>query len=196
MPDSPEGQDHWALQPFRKPDLPAVINKAWPKNDIDYFILARLDEAGLEPAPPATHKVLQRRYYFDLIGLPPPPNSELRDPHTTIDDLLASPNYGERWARHWLDVVRFADSNGLDENAAHANAWRYLDYVIRSFNADKPFDQLLVEQLAGDLLPAADDATRHEQLVATGFLTLGPKVLAEPTRSRWRWTSSMSRSIR
>jgi hypothetical protein len=95
---------------------------------------------------------------------------------------MATPQYGERWARHWLDVVRYADSNGLDENAAHANAWRYRDYVVTAFNADKPFDQFLIEQIAGDLLPAKDEARRREQRIATGFLSLGPKVLAEPDK--------------
>ena len=181
-PDTEKDQEHWAFQPIYKPDLPAVRNAAWPNNPIDYFILARLEEAGLQPAACATPQVLQRRYYFDLIGLPPCHDSEPDELRSTIDRLLASPHYGERWARHWLDVVRYADSNGLDENAAHANAWRYRDYVVRSFNADKPYDNFLVEHVAGDLLPAGDDAARHEQLIATGFLALGPKVLAEPDK--------------
>src|SRR5207248_5758450 len=97
-----------------------------------------------------------------------------------VDRLLANPAYGEWWGRHWLDVARYADSNGLDENTAHGNAWRHRDYVIKSFNADKPYDRFLREQVAGDLLPAATTAERHEHLIATGFLALGPKVLAEP----------------
>ena len=123
-----------------------------------------------------------------MLGLPPTPDEVdafVKDtsPQAAaklVDRLLNSPHYGERWGRHWLDVARYADSNGLDENIAHGNAWRYRDYVIRSFNRDKPFDEFVVEQLAGDLLPASDvEAERHERLIATGFLSLGPKVLAE-----------------
>ena len=95
-----------------------------------------------------------------------------------VDRLLASPHYGERWARHWLDVARYADSNGLDENLVYRAAWRYRDYVIQAFNKDKPYDQFVKEQLAGDLLPASDDATQFERWTATGFLTLGAKMLA------------------
>jgi hypothetical protein len=151
-------------------------------------VLARLEAAGLKPSPPADRRTLIRRATFDLIGLPPTPeeiDAFLKDDSPgafakVVDRLLASPAYGERWGRHWLDVARYADSNGLDENVAHGNAWRYRDYVIRSFNADKPYHRFLVEQIAGDLLPAAAPAARNELLVATGFLSLGPKVLAEP----------------
>ena len=181
---------HWAFQPVSQPPIPCVTNKKWTKNAIDCFILARLEAAGLEPTAPATCKDLRRRIYFDLIGLPPPltrnhsatKTNPTQDPESEIDLLLGSPDYGPRWARHWLDVVRYADSNGLDENAAHANAWRYRDYVVQSFNADKPFDRFLVEQIAGDLLPANTEIQRQEQLIATGFLSLGPKVLAEPDK--------------
>src|SRR5204862_1288824 len=130
---------------------------------------------------------------FDLTGLPPTPaeiDAFLADDRAdafarVVDRLLESPHYGERWGRHWLDVVRYADSNGLDENVAFGNAWRYRDYVVAAFNRDKPYDQFLLEQLAGDLLPAPtgsgpeDLAVKHERLIATGFLSLGPKVLAE-----------------
>src|SRR5262249_39457953 len=127
------------------------------------------------------------RATFDLIGLPPTPE-EIDDfvvdeaPQAfarVVERLLASPAYGERWGRHWLDVARYADSNGLDENVAHGNAWRYRDHVISAFNRDEPFDQFLLEQIAGDLLPARDWRERNERLIATGFLVLGPKVLAE-----------------
>jgi hypothetical protein len=180
--DGDAKEKHWAFQPICDPALPAVKNTAWPRNPIDLFILARLESAGLEPAPPASPRDLQRRVYFDLIGLLPPPNAPLRDLESMIDDLLSSPHHGERWGRHWLDVVRYADSNGLDENAAHANAWRYRDFVVRSLNRDLPFDQFLVLQIAGDLLPAEDHAQRHEQCIATAFLSLGPKLLAEPDK--------------
>jgi len=182
--DIAKGREHWAFQPVKKPVLPLVKNKAWAKTPIDYFILARLEKAGLQPAPPAAACDLQRRYHYDLVGLPPSPKDEFVNPQTTITKLMATPQYGERWARHWLDVVRYADSNGLDENAAHANAWRYRDYVVNAFNADKPFDQFLIEQIAGDLLPAKNEAGKREQRIATGFLSLGPKVLAEPDKMK------------
>ena len=172
--DIEEGRKHWAFQPVKKPALPVVKDAAWVVNPIDRFILARLEEAGLKPSAPATVRDLQRRIYFDLIGLPPPVEPAGKFPET-IDKLLASPHYGERWGRHWLDVVRYADSNGLDENAAHANAWRYRDYVVQAFNADKPFDQFIIEQLAGDRLPAKDEAQRREPVSYT-HLTL-PTIL-------------------
>lgn len=175
--DLAKGREHWAFQPVKKPALPSVKNKAWVRNPIDRFILARLEKVGQQPAPPAVQRNLQRRLHYALTGLPSSGSAD-------IDKLMATPQYGERWARHWLDVVRYADSNGLDENAAHANAWRYRDYVVASFNADKPFDQFLIEQIAGDLLPAKDEARRREQRIATGFLSIGPKVLAEPDKMK------------
>jgi len=180
--DLSKGRKHWAFQPVKKPALPTVKNKAWVKTPIDQFILARLEKAGLQPAPAAAPRDLQRRIHYALTGLPPVPNSKIVDLKSEIKIQMATPQYGERWARHWLDVVRYADSNGLDENAAHANAWRYRDYVVTSFNADKPFDQFVIEQIAGDLLSAKDEAARREQRIATGFLSLGPKVLAEPDK--------------
>ena len=173
--DIEAGSNHWAFQPLKESTLPVVKNKSWPSNTIDYFILARLEQAGLEPAPPAENRVLQRRIHYALRGLPP--NDE-----TDLDKLMSTPQYGERWARHWLDVVRYADSNGLDENAAHANAWRYRDYVLNAFNSDKPFNRFVIEQIAGDLLKAKDEVHRRELVTATGFLSLGPKVLAEPDK--------------
>lgn len=178
---------HWSFHSPRKQNLPAVEHNTWPRNPVDRFILARLEAAGLTPAPPADKRTLIRRLTFDLWGLPPTPeqiDDFLADDRPEayerlVDRLLASPAYGERWGRHWLDVVRYADSNGLDENVAHGNAWRYRDYVVASWNADKPYDRFLTEQLAGDLLPAVDDSQRRELLIATGFLAIGPKVLAE-----------------
>ncbi len=182
VPAAENGRDHWAFQPVKMPVLPTVKNKAWVKTPIDQFILARLEKAGLQPAPAAAPRDLQRRINYALTGLPPARNSKIVNLKSEIKNLMATPLYGERWARHWLDVVRYADSNGLDENAAHANAWRYRDYVVASFNADKPFDQFLIEQIAGDLLPAKDETKRREQRIATGFLSMGPKVLAEPDK--------------
>jgi len=187
MPSDLPAKDHWAFQLPIKPALPEVIAVEWPLGAIDQFILQRLEAAGLTPAPPARRRVLIRRATFDLTGLPP--TSEEIEAFVSdesanafekvVDRLLASPRYGERWGRHWLDVARYADSNGLDENVGQANAWRYRDYVINAFNNDKPFDQFIREQLAGDLLPSDDPATRNERRIATGFLSLGPKVLAE-----------------
>jgi hypothetical protein len=181
------GRKFWAFQPPVDPSVPTVRDPAWPQTPLDHFILAQLEAKGLHPAPPADKRTLIRRATFDLTGLPPAPeeiDAFLADdsPHAfprVVDRLLASPRYGERWGRHWLDVARYADSNGLDENVAYGNAWRYRDYVVAAFNKDKPYDQFLLEQLAGDLLPTPDLATRHERLTATGFLALGPKVLAE-----------------
>lgn len=180
------GRDHWAFQAPRDPALPAVKNLKWPRNSLDHFVLAQLEAKGIRPAPPADRHTLIRRATFDLTGLPPAPaevDAFLADTSAeafarVVDRLLASPHYGERWGRHWLDVARYADSNGLDENIAFGNAWRYRDYVVAAFNQDKPYDRFLLEQLAGDLLPD-ETSSRHERLIATGFLALGPKVLAE-----------------
>ena len=180
-------KNHWAFQPPAAQPLPAVKNAAWLKSAVDAFVLARLEAASLSPAAAADKGTLIRRVTFDLTGLPPTPEEIEKflaadEPDAferLVDRLLASPAYGERWGRHWLDVARYADSNGLDENVAHGNAWRYRDYVVASFNRDKPFDRFIVEQLAGDLLPAEGQQQRHEQLIATGFLAIGPKVLAE-----------------
>ena len=178
----------WSFRPALDPAVPEVEDRSWPLNDVDRFILTRLEAARLRPAPRASKRDLIRRATFDLIGLPPAPQDvraflEDDSPDAfpkVVDRLLASPRYGERWGRHWLDVARYADSNGLDENVAFGNAWRYRDYVVSGFNHDKPYDEFVREQIAGDLLPATDAQTRHEQLIATGFLSLGPKVLAEP----------------
>jgi hypothetical protein len=183
------GRKHWAFQPITQPALPIVRRAAWVKSPIDTFILARLEAHGLTPAAPADRRALIRRATFDLTGLPPTPDeveSFLLDNSVDalpklVDRLLDSPHYGERWGRHWLDVARYADSNGLDENIVHGNAWRYRDYVVNAFNRDKPFDQFIIEQVAGDLLPPAPDlSTKQDRLIATGFLSLGAKVLAEP----------------
>ncbi|MBO0698303.1 MAG: DUF1549 domain-containing protein, partial [Zavarzinella sp.] len=178
---------HWAFVPPADRPPPSVKETGWMKSPIDRFILAELEAKGLRPTGPADKRTLLRRVTFDLTGLPPTPeeveaflaDSSPRAFETVVDRLLASAAYGERWGRHWLDVARYADSNGLDENVAYGTAWRYRDYVIRSFNADKPYDQFLTEQIAGDLLPSPDTRARYERLIATGFLSLGPKVLAE-----------------
>ena len=189
---TPEQKQFWAFQPVRKPSLPVVKNMAWAKNGIDRLILAKLEAKGLAPAPPASRRDLIRRAYFDLVGLPPKPEEVEafvadKSPNAfakVVDRLLASPHYGERWGRHWLDLARYADSNGLDENKAFAYAFRYRDWVVNALNKDKPYNDFLTEQLAGDLLPTTDPNLRNERLTATGFLTLGPKVLAEQDKPK------------
>jgi len=182
------GRRFWSFRKPVKPARPDVQASVWVKSDIDRFVLRELEDNGLQPAPPADRRTLIRRTTQSIIGLPPTAEEVeafLRDESAdafekVVDRLLASPHYGERWGRHWLDVVRYADSNGLDENIHHGNAWRFRDYVVNSFNKDKPYDQFLVEQIAGDLLSAAgDEGSRYEQIIATGFLAIGPKVLAE-----------------
>ena len=164
----------WAFQPVRKPQVPQIA----AANPIDAFHLARLAEAGVEPAPRADRRDLLRRAVFDLTGLPPTPEQThafLSDARSgawerLVDRLLASPHYGEQWGRHWLDVARYADTAGNSNDYERSNAWRYRDYVVRSFNADKPYNRFVIEQLAGDELPVTDP----ELLVATGFLRMGP----------------------
>ena len=185
-------KNFWSYKPVKKSALPKVKNLAWCANPIDRFVMAKLEEKGLKPAPTADRRSLIRRATFDLIGLPPTP-AEVeafvndKSPNAwekAVDRLLASPHYGETWGRHWLDLVRYADSNGLDENVAFANAYRYRDYVVEAFNKDKPYSEFIKEQLAGDLMMTDDEASNNEKLTATGFLTLGPKLLAEPDKQK------------
>ncbi len=170
----------WAYQPVRKPAVPSARGTPGSGNPIDAFLQARLEPLGLEPAPPADRRTLLRRVTFDLTGLPPTPaeiEAFVRDPlpepqafAKVVDRLLASPHYGEHWGRHWLDVVRYADSSGFANDYERGAAWRYRDYVIRAFNQDKPYDQFIREQLAGDEI----DPNDPEKLVAVGFLRMGP----------------------
>ncbi|HUS05963.1 MAG TPA: DUF1549 and DUF1553 domain-containing protein, partial [Bryobacteraceae bacterium] len=180
-------KEFWSFRPVRPHPVPAVQDAAWPKNAIDNFMLAKMEEKKVRPAPPADKVALLRRATFDLIGLPPTQN-ELDDfladksPaafEKVIDRLLASPRYGERWGRHWLDVARYADSTGADEDHRYPYAWRYRDYVIDAFNKDLPYDQFVKEQIAGDLLPAKDGSVNVNGIVATGFLAIGPRLIAE-----------------
>jgi cytochrome c553 len=174
---------HWAFQLLTAIKVPTVKNAAWPLADIDRFILAGLEKKGLMPVGDADRVTLLRRVTFDLIGLPPTPqeiDAFLADTSAdafekVVDRLLASPQFGERWGRHWLDVARYGESTGPSRNIPYPHAWRYRDYVINAFNIDKPYDQFLREQLAGDLLPWASQKQRDEQLIATGFLALGPR---------------------
>lgn len=218
--DVQKAREHWSLRPIASPAVPPKRQSEWIRQPIDAFILAALESKGLAPAPQADKRTLIRRVTFGLTGLPPTPEAIqefLVDDsplayEKVVDRLLDSNAYGEHWGRHWLDIARYADSNGLDENVAHGNAWRYRDYVIGSFNRDKPLDQFIIEQIAGDLLvrerrgekpvatepkegeasPAtqtplvAVNAQEAECLIATGFLSLGPKVLAEPDQTKMR----------
>src|SRR5213594_3734567 len=171
---------------------PKFKDKKWPRTPIDNFILAELEKQRLKPVQAADKRTLIRRATFDLTGLPPKPDeieAFLGDSSDdafvkVVDRLLATPQFGERWGRHWLDVARYADSNGLEINLPYENAWRYRDYVVRAFNEDKPFPQFVREQLAGDLLPSDSDEQCYEQLIATGFLMLGPKLLFEPRKAK------------
>lgn len=212
--DLEEARQFWAFRPIDSPPVPTVQNRSWVQQPPDAFILAALESQSIQPAPPADKRALIRRATFDLTGLPPTADdidAFLADDspqafEKVIDRLLDSAAYGEHWGRHWLDIARYADSNGLDENVALGNAWRYRDYVIRSLNQDKPLDQFIVEQLAGDLLVAATQAESSsgesapaesslpeplsaedaDRLIATGFLSLGAKVLAEPDQTKMR----------
>jgi hypothetical protein len=169
----------WSYQPVSNPKPPVVKNKDWPRGNLDAFILAKIEAKGFKPAPDADPATLRRRLSFDLTGLPPPSEmSATSDLSTYVDTLLSSPHFGERWGRHWLDVARYAESNGndgLSRNPSFPHAWRYRDYVIRAFNEDMPYDRFIAEQIAGDLLPADSEAQRDRQLIATGFLALGAK---------------------
>ncbi len=187
--DLDEGRKFWSFRPLQPTTVPDVRDSHWPNSDIDRFILAALEAKQLRPAADADRRTLIRRVTFDLIGLPPTPSEVeafVRDPaddrtalEKVVDRLLASPQFGERWGRHWLDLARYADSNGKDENLAFHEAWRYRDYVIRSLNTDKPIHRFIAEQLAGDLMPSSSTEERDEMLTATGLLVIGPKVLAD-----------------
>ncbi|HAH47954.1 PSD1 and planctomycete cytochrome C domain-containing protein [Gimesia sp.] len=173
---------HWSFQPIQDPILPTVNNQDWPHNDIDFFILNRLEQAGLQPAPAAESAVLLRRIFWDLTGLLPTreqvqyftSHAQRSMVNSAVTDQLASPHYGERWGRHWLDVARYADTKGyvFFEKPAFHFAYTYRDYVINSFNQDKAFDQFIREQLAADYLT---ENMPHESLAALGFITLGPR---------------------
>src|SRR5579859_3737193 len=170
---TPQQRRWWAFQKVVKPAVPQPKNRAWVKNEIDAYVLAKLEEKNLAPAPPADRLTLIRRATLDLTGLLPTPeevqafvsDSSPEAFTKVVDRLLASPRYGERWARHWLDLARYADSEGFKSDETRPNIWRYRDYVIDSFNQDKPYDRFMKEQIAGDELYPRDPAA----LVATGF---------------------------
>ncbi len=189
------GRVHWAFQSIRTAEPPKKSSLFSRRvHPIDSFVVAKLKEKELSPAPIADRRTLIRRAAYDLTGLPPTPEeiaAFLKDPakdafERMIDRLLASPRYGERWGRWWLDVARYADSNGQDENKVMANAWRYRDWVIRSFNANQPFAAFITEQLAGDLLPTngVGEQAVFDRWTATGLLVMGPKMLAEQDKPK------------
>jgi hypothetical protein len=184
-----EGRKFWAFQPPQKAAPPAVKNAAWPRGDIDRFVLAKLEEQSLSPVADASPRELVRRLYFDIIGLPPSAHEiekwtkrlskdegvDQAALEQLVDELLTSPRFGERWGRHWLDVARYADSNGSVDNAPFEQAWRYRNWVVDAYNADMPYDRFITEQLAGDLLAYESPHQRNAQLIATGFLAIGSK---------------------
>jgi hypothetical protein len=213
VPDLEKGREFWAYKPVANPPVPAVKDPAWPASDIDRFILAKLEAKGLKPAPDADRPTLIRRVYFDLTGLPPSPEETdafVKDIspdayEKLVDRLLASPGFGERWGRHWLDTARYAESVTL-RGLVFKEAWRYRDYVIDSFNRDVPFNQFIREQIAGDLLAKAEggwrkaesgwgflsdfplppSALRTRQIVATTYLQLGNTNLEEQDKKQLR----------
>lgn len=174
----PADRQHWAYLPVQKPAVPQVKDAAWVRNPIDAFVLAKLEKKGWKPSPAAEPHAWLRRVYLDVTGLPPTiveqdaflknPTAETMD--AVVKDLLSRPTYGERWGRHWLDVVRYAETAGYERDAVKPSVWRYRDYVIKAFNDDKPYDRFLLEQLAGDEVPDAN----ADSLIATGFNRLGP----------------------
>ena len=185
---------HWAWKPVQKGSPPPVRDKTWPAHPIDNFILKTLEAEGLNPSSEADLYTLLRRVYFDLTGLPPEPediesfigdDSELAF-EMVVDRLLRSPGFGERWGRHWLDLTSYADSLGQGRRIPAREAWRYRDYVINAFNSDKPYDRFVQEQVSGDVLPWRTDDQRREQLVATGFLAIGPWAVVDADKEKLR----------
>ena len=192
--------EHWSHRKPGRPPVPDVDNQSWVRNPIDAFLLSRLESAGLTPAQPADKVALLRRAYYDLIGLPPTPaevdaflaDDSPRAFEKVVDRLLESPQYGEKWARHWLDLVRYAETNGYERDGRKELIWKYRDYVIRAFNEDKPFDRFILEQLAGDELPAAD----ADSITATGFYRLGlwDDEPADPELARYDYLDDILRT--
>jgi mono/diheme cytochrome c family protein len=183
-PITPEERNYWAFRPVKAIAPPKAADAKWNVNPIDAFLLAGMKAKGLKPGPPADRRVLVRRAYLDVTGLPPAPaeiDAFLKDTSPDawpklVDRLLASPQYGERWARHWLDLVRYADSDGFEFDRDRTEAWRYRDWVVKAFNDDRPYSRFVQEQIAGDEYITREtpaDAAR-ELMIATGYLRLGP----------------------
>lgn len=193
--DFEKAREFWSFQPLANPPSPKSKSD-WARTDIDRFVLAKLEAKNLKPVADADPRVLVRRIYFDLIGLPP--TLEQSDAFVAavekdrdaaikalLDDLLSSQHFGERWGRHWLDVVRFGESTGMERNATYPYAWKFRDWVIRAYNSGKPFDQFIREQVAGDLLPSNSNEERHQNLIGTALLTLGPKSLNDNNKEKF-----------
>jgi hypothetical protein len=188
-----EKEKLWSLQPPRERTAPAITEAEWSGSVLDRWVRSGQQEKGVKPVARADRHTLMRRVYFDLIGLPP--KVEEVDAFVAdhspeayaklVDGLLGSPHFGERWGRRWLDVARYAETNGRDQNSAYPYAWRYRDYVIAAFNDDVPFDRFITEQLAGDLVPAKSEAERDRLMTATGFLAIGGKLLFETNADRF-----------
>ena len=195
--DFDRAREFWSFKPIVASSVPEVKDPAWLKNEIDAFVLARLETQGVRPVGDADSAALARRIYFDLVGLPPTAeqlNQFAREfehnndaaIESLVNTLLESQHFGERWGRHWLDVVRYAESTGMERNGTFTRAWQYRDYVIDAWNRDLPFDQFIHEQVAGDLLPFEDLDERNRQLIATGMLALGPKSLNETKKEKFQ----------
>ena len=190
--DVEKGRQFWAFQPLQAVTPPRVNDTTWPRSDIDRFLLSALESKGLKPVADARRHALIRRASFDLIGLPPSPadveafvaNTSEDAFAKVVDRLLASPRFGERWGRHWLDLARYAETTG-NANMTYPQAWRYRDWVIAAFNDDKPYDQFVKQQIAGDLFPARNDHERAELLIATGLLAVGSKTLNMQNRGQF-----------
>jgi cytochrome c553 len=192
--DPNKGKDHWAFQPVKEPAVPKVASDKWQvTSPVDAFVAEGWKAKGLTPVADADKRTFIRRVTFDLTGLPPTPEQidaflkdTSPDPYAKlVDKLLASPAFGEKWGRHWLDVARYAESSGKEQNVFYPHAWRYRDYVIAAFNADKPVDQFFMEQLAGDLLDAKGDTDKANKIIATGFLAVGAKSHNERNRKQF-----------
>jgi hypothetical protein len=190
--DIEEGRQHWAFQPVTDPSVPAVNDATWSIDPLDRFVLSRLEQAGLRPVADADRYTWLRRVSLDLTGLPPTPaeiDAFVRDNspqacETVVDRLLSSRAYGERWARHWLDLTGYADMIGTSNNVFAEHAWRYRDYLIEAFHKDKPFDRFVREQVAGDLMPDDSPEVRAENITATGFLMVGDVEIVEPDKAK------------
>ena len=187
-----DGRKFWAFQPVANPAAPAVKDSVWPKDTLDRFLLAKIEAKGLKPAGDADRHTWIRRVSLDLTGLPASAEEVVAFANDKSDDadakvvdrLLASPTYGERWARHWLDLTGYADMIGTSNEVFAEHAWRYRDYLIQAFNQDKPFDQFIKEQLAGDLMPASSPEQHAEQIIATGFLQVGDLEIVNPDKAK------------
>lgn len=200
--DYAAARETWAFRPVVKASEPAVAAGDWPLDPVDRFVLAKLEEKQLTPAPAADSAALLRRLHYDLTGLPPTAEETrafVADPSRQhlvriVDDLLARPAFGEKWGRHWLDVARYADSNGGDRNYTFYQAWRYRNHVIDAFNRDQSYHEFVREQIAGDLMPSDDPATARRRLIASTFLALGPKMLTERDKEKL-WLDTVDEQI-